>query len=497
MMRFSFNFSLPALCAAMAVSACTPANQPLNVFEPTLANTAPVLAGTAVEQSTQEVEGVGTNYVGLAFSGGGTRAAAFAYGMMQQMHETRLPGSDRPVTGDVRFISGVSGGSVFAAYYGLKGPASLQDFRQKFLLKNAEEYLRTSAVNPANIIAAVGGGINSRTGFAKWLDDNLFKGATFSALNRDPRLKVWINASDVFNRTPFTFEPEAFRALCSNLNRLPVAEGVAASAAVPIVFSPIVLKAYGPRCNFTEPPWLTTAKFSPEATATLKAYARALKNYRDPSKMKFVKLLDGAITDNFGVTGLSIARARSQTPYGPLTPREAVRLKRMLFMVANAGREIDADWANEVAGPSGLELVSAIANTAMDSATREGFDSFRSAMRNWQQDLINYRCALPKSTVKRLRGSLKGWNCRDLKIFVGQLRFDQLDAATEARLNEVPTRLKLPAAQVDLTIQAGRKTLAQHPVFQGYLTSIRGFDAAGKRRISASSNAPRFVAPDE
>ena len=70
--------------------------------------------------------------------------------------------------------------------------------------------------------------------------------------------------------------------------------------------------------------------------------ARALKNYRDPSKMKYVKLLDGAITDNFGVTGFSIARARSQTPYGPLTPREAVNLKRMLFMVSNAGREIDA-----------------------------------------------------------------------------------------------------------------------------------------------------------
>ena len=28
--------------------------------------------------------------------------------------------------------------------------------------------------------------------------------------------------------------------------------------------------------------------------------------------MKYVKLLDGAITDNFGVTGFSIARARSR-----------------------------------------------------------------------------------------------------------------------------------------------------------------------------------------
>ncbi|MEM1317140.1 MAG: patatin-like phospholipase family protein [Pseudomonadota bacterium] len=472
-----------ALAAAFGVSACTTTNAPLNVFEPSLASESN-LAVDSPDDAPSEV--VGSNYVGLAFSGGGTRAAAFAYGMMQQMHATALPGEQRPVTSDIRFLSGVSGGSVFAAYYGLKGPAALSDFRQRFLLRNAEEFLRVSAANPANLLAAATGGINSRTGFAGWLDTNLFKGATYASLNRDPKLKVWINASDVFNRTPFTFEPEAFRALCSDLNKLPVAEAVAASAAVPIVFSPIVLKAYGPKCQFREPPWLSTARFSPEATATLKAYARALRNYRDPSKMKYVKLLDGAITDNFGVTGFSIARARSQTPYGPLTPREAVKLKRMLFMVANAGREIDADWANEVAGPSGLELVSAIANTAMDSATREGFDSFRSTMRNWQEDLINYRCSLSNAEVRRLRGSTRGWNCRDLKIFVGQLRFDQLDPATEAKLNQVPTRLKLPAAQVDLTVQAGRDALKRSPIFQGYLTSIRGFSGAGKRRISAS-----------
>ena len=480
--------------SATMVAGCGSTNEPLNVFEPTLADK----IDFAVQPSESAPEVDGTNYIGLAFSGGGTRAAAFAYGMVQQLHDTVLPGSDgRPVTSDIRFLSGVSGGSVFAAYYGLKGPASLKDFREKFLLKDAEKNLRTSAINPVNLLAAASGGINSRTGFARWLDRNLYNGATFKDLNQNRKTKVWLNASDVFNRTPFTFEPEAFRALCSNLDSLPIAEGVAASAAVPIVFSPIVLKAYGPKCEFSEPPWLSTARYSPEATATLKAYARALKNYRDPSKMKFVKLLDGAITDNFGVTGLSIARARSQTPYGPLTAREAVRLKRMLFMVSNAGREIDAKWANELAGPSGLELVSAIADTAMDSATREGFDSFSSAMRKWQQDLINYRCALSSTEVKRHRGTMRGWNCRDLKIFVGQLRFDQLDPQAEERLNNVPTRLKLPAHQVDMAVEAGRQTLRQSPVFKGFLASISGISKDGKRLISArSTKAPRLIQPD-
>jgi NTE family protein len=43
----------------------------------------------------------------------------------------------------VRFISGVAGGSVAAAYHGLRGRAALADFRQRFLIKNAEEDLNT------------------------------------------------------------------------------------------------------------------------------------------------------------------------------------------------------------------------------------------------------------------------------------------------------------------------------------------------------------------
>ena len=161
------------------------------------------------------------------------------------------------------------------------------------------------------------------------------------------------------------------------------------------------------------------------------------------------------------------------------------------------GRDNNAKWANEVAGPSALELVTAIADTAMESATREGYDSFSSTMRKWQQDLINYRCALSRAEVKRLRGSWRGWNCRELKIFIGQLRFDQLDPAMEAALNKVPTRLKLPREQVDLTIRAGRLALQKSTAFRSFLSNVRGLRVKGKRRISPSTgNAPRLVRPD-
>jgi NTE family protein len=463
---------------ATALAGCVSVNDTLNSFTEIQPEFDPGL--TSQEEGAKPE----TDFVALSFSGGGTRAAAFAYGILEQMRATPFPGKEgTTVYDEIDFLSGVSGGSVTAAYFGLKGERAFGDFKSNFLVRNGEEYLRTSKVDPINLLRAASGGVNSRQGFGRWLDENLFKGATFADLYRNKKTTTWINASDIYNRTPFTFEPETFRALCSDLNKLPVAEAVAASAAVPIVFSPIVLEAFGPRCSYEQPGWLTTAAHNTEASASLRAYARALRNYRDPEKMRYVKLLDGAVTDNFGLTGISIARGRAQSRHAPFTEREAVALERMLFVVANAGRELDGDWANEVAGPGGLDLVSAIADTAMASATREGFDAFRAAMARWHDDLIAYRCSLSKAEVKKFGGDPKTWNCRSLKLYVTELRFDQLGADMEAKLNEVPTRLKLPREQVDLTIEAGRKALSISPTFLTYLTSIQGISAKGKRRL--------------
>ena len=149
------------------------------------------------------------------------------------------------------------------------------------------------------------------------------------------------------NNTPFLFSPETFDALCSDLSKVKLSEAVAASAAFPLVFTPIVLEAHHGKCAYREPDWLTAARYNPEATAAMRAHARALESYTNRDEVKFVKLLDGGITDNFGTTGLAVERARAQVPYAPLTAAEAVKLKRMLFLVANAGVDKDYDWTQK------------------------------------------------------------------------------------------------------------------------------------------------------
>ena len=198
--------------------------------------------------------------VGLAFSGGGTRAAAFAHGVLQEIDQTtvRTRTGTHSLLDSVGFVSGVSGGAVTAAYYGLKKRAALADFREKFLIRNAEEGLDTS-VGPLSLVKALGGGVNDVKVFSRWLNENLFEGATFADFRKTPGPRVWINASDIYNRTPFIYGEATFIALCSNLATYPIADAVAASAAVPIVFTPMVIKTYPGGCTDKPPEWLEKA----------------------------------------------------------------------------------------------------------------------------------------------------------------------------------------------------------------------------------------------
>ncbi len=74
----------------------------------------------------------------LAFSGGGTRASAFAYGVLQELAATEVVTAQgaRPLLHEVDMISSVSGGSFTAAYYGLYGEKIFTDFEHDFLRKD-------------------------------------------------------------------------------------------------------------------------------------------------------------------------------------------------------------------------------------------------------------------------------------------------------------------------------------------------------------------------
>jgi NTE family protein len=106
----------------------------------------------------------------------------------------------------------------------------------------------------------------------------------------------------------------------------------------------------------------------------------------------------------------------------------------------------------------------------MTSSAIGSYTSFDTTMDQWRTNLVNWRCHLSEAERGRL-GVPAGWNCKDVKFFVGRISFAQLGPDRAAALNAVETRLKLPPDQVEMLIGAGRDALKANKVFREFLNA--------------------------
>lgn len=442
------------LLAAMLAGCATPTfdNAPRNV---------PVTPAFVTQASVPR-DIVGHLVIGLSLSGGGLRAAAFGLGVVQALAEA-------DAYDDLTFISSVSGGSLLAAWLGLHGRDGLQHFRDRVLLQDLERDLRLDWLSLPNLSRLLAGGLNDRSNLARRLDAEVFRGATFADLYRRNKPDVWINATDLYHRIPFPFTPPAFLALCSDLSALPVSEAVAASMAVPLLFAPVVLRTHPEACLTPLPPLEAPLRDTAGgATDTAASVAQAVRDYRDPSRVRYLKLADGGLTDNQGLASILVARALSGTAHGPLTEADAVRMRRMLFLIVDAGRAPAGDWVLRPQGPGGLDAGIAAADAAIDSATRLSATAFRDMARRWQDELVRFRCSLDETRVRLLLTAGEPWVCDDLRIVVETISPEALASERAARLRAMPTRLALTQGQVDEAISAGRDAARASPALRAY-----------------------------
>jgi NTE family protein len=150
----------------------------------------------------------------------------------------------------------------------------------------------------------------------------------------------------------------------------------------------------------------------------------------------------------------------------PLTPDKAVQLRRLIFVVVNAGQAPAGNWARTLEGPTGAELLNAVTDTAMKSAVRSGFDAFRLSIREWEQAMRKWRCSLPAADKRRL-GAPSDWRCSAISFEITEVGFDQFDPQRAAKLSSIPTRFKLATEDVDLLVQSGTDAILTYPGFKG------------------------------
>ena len=97
--------------------------------------------------------GAAQDLVILAFSGGGMRAAAFSYGVLETLRRIEIDttaGRTVRLLDEVDLITGISGGSFTALAYGLYGERLFDEYEKRFLKRDVQGELIARTLNPLN-----------------------------------------------------------------------------------------------------------------------------------------------------------------------------------------------------------------------------------------------------------------------------------------------------------------------------------------------------------
>ena len=381
----------------------------------------------------------------LAFSGGGSRAAALAYGVLLELRDTRIGANgDRRLLDEVDAISAVSGGSFTAAYYGLHGDDTFRDFESGFLRRDLTSDVLHRILSPRRWFTPEG-----RSDAASTLyDGTIFKGATFADLQRRNGPLIVINASDLEGGIRFAFLQEFFDLLCSDLRSYPLADAVAASSAVPVLFEPVVLQN---NSGCTAPHLPQPAEDSPQ----LQQVVKGLRGYADKQQRHYVHLADGGLTDNLGLRAFqeTIDLAGGLRPFLRKIGREPNG--HVVVVSVDASGKAAEGLGLERRAPSMLRAVDIMSDVQLHRYNAATLEQMQDSLQRWAKDVSTpERKVQPRLVTVALR--------------------DVVDEAERERLSRISTNFDLEGGQVDALVAAGRALLRANPEFRGLLDALGG-----------------------
>jgi NTE family protein len=458
--------TLLALSSAIASCAHYPENAPLERVDPT--------SGYRL-RAAPEGDGGDSAELALAitFSGGGTRAAAFAYGVLLALRdiEVEFDGRPRKLVNEIDGILSVSAGSVTAAYFGLHGMATFDTFPEKFLYRNVQGALTRRFLSPWNWVRLVSPTFGRGDFMAEYFDETIFEGKAFADLiARNPPFIV-INATDIDAGTQFAFEQDQFDLLCSDLASFPVARAVAASSAVPLAFAPLTLVNYPSRqCGYDLPAWAAADAPNSEVSSRRYQQGRRIRHYVQHDEKRFVHLVDGGISDNLGLRALYDKTTLAGGYVALLENTGYTRFRRVLHLVVNAQKERSAEGAKEEGVPGPIETLTGVTKISLDRYGFETVENFKRDVGGWIQDLKNVRCA--PGAVRWTRGA-----CDDVKQYFVELNFAQHPDPPEREfLMALPTSFRLDRPEVDRVVAAAKTILEESPAFREFLRDLASLD---------------------
>ena len=421
-----------------------------------------------------EATGNNTNslFICLAFSGGGTRAAALSYGVLEKLKKTRITwkGVEKNLLDEVDCISSISGGSFTAAYYGLFGERIFSDFRGRFLDADIQGALAGSLLNPVNWFRLASPYFGRIDLAAEYYDEAIFEGKTFAALaqaNRRPF--IMLNATNLANGERFEFTQEQFDFLVSDLNSYPVARAVAASSAFPFLLSPLTLKNY-PHDQFKLPKDYQLGLDDYNDNRRRYYWARNRAMYVNDAELPYLHLMDGGLSDNIGLRPIEAAYRRTSGFIRKLV--NDGEIEKFVVIVVNA-HTADKDTMSRDESPPGLADVAAkTATIAMENYSAESVEvtkDLRAERVKAQKNIAACQKKLDQCPGAPQLPKLAG----DIDPYVIEVNFEAIrDPERRKYFLALPTSFSLAKDQVQALIDVGPQLLEETPEFRDFIQNL-------------------------
>ena len=460
---------LAALTALLLLGGCAtrPVNPPLTEVD---ANSGYTFQTRQKHFKSQD------NLVILAFSGGGTRAAAFSYGVLEFLKRTEVttPRGKGRLLDAVDVITGVSGGSFTALAFGLYGDKLFVDYEQRFLKRDVQGELLARALSPGNWgnLASTGWGRSELA--AQFYDEILFNGATYGDLDRGDGPFIMVSTTDISNGGRVVFSQNIFNLLCADLNAIRLSRAAAASSAVPVVLSPVTINNYGGTCNYTVPPWVqlfTRSANPPRPAARAIRELKEAETYTDSVNRPYIHLVDGGVADNVGMRGVLDALQFLEALHGAGLPTPLDQVRRIIVFVVNSLSSPAADWDRSESPPGTVDILVKATGVPIDHYSYEAVELLKDISARWES-MREVRAMAGCSTSKD-SPICTAVRVPQAEIYAIDVSFAALpDAKERAFLNQQPTSFVLTPEAVDRLRAAAGTIIMASPEFQRLLKDV-------------------------
>jgi len=460
---WKLKYRLSALfLAAVLISGCAhyPINEPLKEYDP----------NAGYRAKSMRVPGKSDDMlIFLTFSGGGTRAAAFSYGVLEVLANTEITveGKSRRLLDEVDTISSVSGGSFTAGYYGLFGDRIFRDFESRFLKKNIQGELIGKVFNPVNVVRLLSPYFDRSDLAAEYYDRHVFDGGTIGDIEARKGPMVIINATDMTYGVRIGFTQDTFDAICSDLTNFPVARAVAASSAVPVIFSPLTVRNYAGSCNYTIPEPIGHVFKENNLTDRQFYLANNIKPYLDAKDKPYLHLIDGGVADNLGLRAIVDRIILRGDFWKTIRNTHHENVHKVVFIVVNSETQPDSKWDKMESPPALAAMLESYSTIAIERYNVETVALLKENLKEWAGQVRSRRCS--GKTVSTEPGS-----CGDIQFYMVEVKFDALkDEMERWYFKRLSTSFALEPEDVDNLRDAARRILAESAEFQRLLRDLR------------------------